>query len=272
MAEIESTQILKNLHNVLAEANNRFEKEFDIQEIKLNDNFKLLFKGYLAKKHQTVDYYDYTTVVTNSCNQKIYIANQWFVIAAYYVDFCAEMLTYRDLFARVCRRMGMDNHSMKDYAYQLRCAPYASNEKQFKNEAFALLKDNFDGSNEELEKATTYLWKFASDYQWWNGNKSIDRHDFYESALLNQMGVVNASAEYLAVITFAYSTDLRLRVAVENIENFTIDFKKSTRILDNDNYDFEEITPTHIYSTDDTPNFHGISISAASLNRFKGIK
>lgn len=60
------------------------------------------------------------------------------------------------------------------------------------------------------------------------GNKTVDRNDFYFSALLNQMNVVNASAGYLATIAWYYSCVLSLRLLVDNTDNFTIDLKKKT--------------------------------------------
>lgn len=89
---IESKQILKDLHQVLVDAKKKFIDEFIAQEVKLSDTFKVAFRNMLVKKNCTVEYFSYTTVVNNTFGQQIYIANQWFVIASYFVDFCSEML------------------------------------------------------------------------------------------------------------------------------------------------------------------------------------
>ena len=102
MKIIESTQILKDLNAVLGKSKERFANEFIMQDVTLNDSFKVAFRNYLFIKKCEVEYFDKTTIVTNSIGQNIYIANQWFVIASYFVDFCTEMLTYRTLFIKIC--------------------------------------------------------------------------------------------------------------------------------------------------------------------------
>lgn len=191
MELIESTQILKNLNEVLAKAKERFSNEFVMQEVTLNESFKVAFRNYLYTKDCEVEYFDKTTIVTNSIGQKIYIANQWFVIASYFVDFCTEMLTYRALFVKICKRMCMDAKEMKKYATRLKTLPTEEDKCEFFNVAMQMLKTDFPGRDEEYRLVVGYLWMFVSDYKWWAGNKTVDRHDFYISALLNQMNVVN---------------------------------------------------------------------------------
>lgn len=269
MEIIESTQILKNLKAVLARAKSRFTHEFVMQEVTLNDTFKVAFRNYLFTKDCEVEYFDKTTVVTNTVGQQIYIANQWFAIASYFVDFCTEMLTYRTLFVKICKRMCMDAKTMKEYATRLKSLPTEEDKDIFINVAMLMLKDDFPGRDDEYENIAGYLWKFASDYKWWAGNKTVDRHDFYISALLNQMNVVNNNSEYLAIIVNSYASTLKLRLLVENVENFTIDMKV------NDYEECDDETNIGVVS-EPLPCFNqihtkskGISISAASLERFQ---
>lgn len=268
---IESKQILKDLHLVLAYAKQRFSKEYTMQEIRLNDTFKVAFRSFLVSKDCSVEYLNHTTVVTNKAGQQIYIANQWFVIASYFVDFCSEMQSYRALFEKVCRRMSMDNKEMKEYATRLKCTPTKEDESIFLLVARDVLKENFPESEDDYDKVSAYLWKFASDYQWWAGSKTIDRHDFYISSLLNQMNTVNANSEYLAIITLAYSTILKLRILIEDIDNFTIDAQKKNQpevIKESQivsDYEFEYNGQKMSVPAKEK----GISISAASLKRFQ---
>lgn len=268
---IESKQILKDLHLVLAYAKQRFSEEYIMQEIRLNDTFKVAFRSFLVSKDCSVEYFDHTTVVTNKAGQQIYIANQWFVIASYFVDFCSEMQSYRALFEKICRRMSMDTKDMKEYATRLRCTPTKEDESLFLSVAIDVLKENFPEFEEDYGKVSAYLWKFASDYPWWAGNKTIDRHDFYISSLLNQMNTVNANSEYLAIITLAYSSVLKLRILIEDIDNFTIGAQKKNQP--------DVVTESHIVSDYEfeydgqkmsiPTKEKGISISAASLKRFQ---
>ncbi|MGN0056875.1 MAG: hypothetical protein ACI363_01255 [Phocaeicola plebeius] len=268
---IESKQILKDLHLVLAYAKQRFLKEFNMQEIRLNDTFKVAFRSFLVSKDYSVQYFEHTTVVTNKVGQHIYIANQWFVIASYFVDFCLEMQSYKALFEKICRRMSMKNEEMKEYATRLKHTPTKEDESLFLSVAIDVLKENFPGIDENYDKVASYLWKFASDYSWWAGNKTIDRHDFYISSLLNQMNTVNANSEFLAIITLAYSSVLKLRILIEDIDNFTIGAQKNVQteiepdIPKEADYDFEYNGHKMSIPT----KGKGISISAASLKRFQ---
>ena len=272
MEIIQSNKILKDLHIVLSLAKKRLTDEFLLQEVELNDLFKVDYKNYLAGKDCDVDYLKNTTVVTNSIDQKIYIANQWFVIASYFVDFCTELLTYRSLFAKICKEyMAMSAKQMKDYATKLKLCPTDDDKQHFIRKAMEMLRDDFPHKQELHTQTATYLWNFVSDYKWWAGSKTVDRHDFYISALLNQMNVVTNNSEYLAIITHSFASTLSLRILVENTENFTVNLKRNSYI------------PIEYYQEEDAKSgfvsepaasieprvSKGISISAASLERFQ---
>ena len=124
MELIESKQILKNLNAVLLVAKERLAREFIMQDVELNDIFKVDFKNYLSEKNWEVAYFRSTTVITNHQGQNIYVANQWFVIASYFVDFCTELLTYRNLFVKLCKEyLGLNAEEMKKYATRLKTCP-----------------------------------------------------------------------------------------------------------------------------------------------------
>lgn len=267
---IESKQILKDLHQVLVDAKKRFTDEFIAQEVKLSDTFKVTFRNMLNKKNCTVEYFSYTTVVNNTFGQQIYIANQWFVIASYFVDFCSEMLSYQSLFFKICERIGLNHKGMKEYATRLKEAPTMEDKSSFMATALEMLNDDYSDVHDDKHKVATYLWKFVSDYSWWVGNKTVDRNDFYFSALLNQMNVVNASAGYLATIAWYYSCVLSLRLLVDNTDNFTIDLKKKTITVKP--YKTEPQTDTKLCESNEIYKANkGISISAASLERFQSM-
>ena len=267
---IESKQILKDLHQVLVDAKKKFTDEFIAKEVKLSDTFKVAFRNMLNKKNCTVEYFSYTTVVNNTFGQQIYIANQWFVIASYFVDFCSEMLSYQSLFFKICERIGLNHKGMKEYATRLKEAPTMEDKSSFMAAALEMLNDDYSDVHDDKHKVATYLWKFVSDYSWWSGNKTVDRNDFYFSALLNQMNVVNASAGYLATIAWYYSCVLSLRLLVDNTDNFTVDLKKKTITVKP--YKTESQSDTKLCESNEIYKANkGISISAASLERFQSM-
>lgn len=267
---MESKQILKNLHAVLVYAKERFSNEFIRQEVVLDEEFKTVFQNYMESRDKNVDYFDYTTVVSNRDNQQIYIANQWFAIASYYVDFCTELLTYQQYFDKVCNYLGIrTSRGKKEYATSLKNLPQQNDEERFLLAALAILKEDFPES-EDHERVAVYLWKFAGDYSWWAGNKTIDRHDFYISPILNQLNVVNANAEFLAEIVLSYSSDLRLRRMVERLEDFTINIQKNKYLPSKrERESYEEAEEISIPKQN--TGLMSISISAASLERFRSI-
>lgn len=271
MESINSKQILKNLHTVLVDAEDRFSTQFIEQEIKLGDTFKVEFRNYLLAKDCAVDFYENTTVVTNKVGQKIYIANQWFAIASYFVDFCTELLTYRELFVEICKKeLFLNSETMKQYATRLKKHASLPDKIEFLSAAKRLLNEKFQDKEEENETVAHYLWSFVSDYKWWSGSKTVDRHDFYISAVLNRLNVVNNNSEYLAIIVNSFASNLKLRLLVEKLEYFTIDAKENERVVDSRTETKENTYHVASEPEDDYPSVNnGISISAASLARFK---
>ncbi|HWR29008.1 MAG TPA: hypothetical protein VN631_04160, partial [Negativicutes bacterium] len=66
------------------------------------------------------------------------------------------------------------------------------------------------------------LWRFTTDYSWWSGQKTIDRHDFHMSVILNMLNLVNASQSYVADIVSVYANDKELRYLVRSTDRFTV--------------------------------------------------
>lgn len=262
-----SQQIIKNLHAVLTYAKERYENEFLWQDVMLDERFKKLFSAYLEKKNNTINFLTHTSVVTNKTGQIIVVPNQWFVLASYFVDFCTELLTYRQYYMKITQSIGIGKDSLKQYTERIRLVSTPLDKAQYIKAAQEIISSEFPNSNDK-DRACEYLWKFASDYSWWAGSKTVNRHDFYISALLNQLNVVNANSEFLAEIVFAYASDINLRMMVEEPENFTIGLKTKDyepSYIESESYDEAE----DFVRDDATYNIpRGISISAASLERF----
>ena len=53
------------------------------------------------------------------------------------------------------------------------------------------------GNQSGGDKVISRLWRFATDYSWWSGQKTIDRGDFYLSVVLSMLNLVNASQGYV---------------------------------------------------------------------------
>jgi hypothetical protein len=75
------------------------------------------------------------------------------------------------------------------------------------DQAKELLRKLQDNESEATELFSEYngsdrdwLIKFVSDYSWWGGGKSLDRHDFFVSPVLSLAKLVNASQSFVADI------------------------------------------------------------------------
>ena len=265
---MEKKLILKNLHAVLTYAKERFHNEFIWQEVVLKENFKDSFRDFMESKGKEIEYFRHTSILTNRDGQQIYIANQWFAIASYFVDFCTELLTYSQYFERICSYLNISGSTQRrDYATRLKNVPYSGEKEDYLAAAKKILQEDFPESNEH-DRIVGYLWRFVHDYDWWAGSKTVNRHDFHISPILNQLNVVNANAEFLAEIVLAYSSNLQLRRMVESLDNFTINIKKNTyEVSDIERESYIEAEEISI--PEQNSGFMGISISAASLERFQ---
>ena len=95
MGAIIEKPILKNLNAVVTYAKQRYENEFVWQDIVLNSAFKESFASYLDTKACSIQYNKHTSVITSRQGQYLFVDNEWFAIASYFVDFCTELITYR---------------------------------------------------------------------------------------------------------------------------------------------------------------------------------
>ena len=267
----DTNQILKNLHAVLVYSKERYTNEFELQDIKLSEKFKIDYRNYLIKKKCSITYLEHTSIIKNKEDKYIFVPNQWFAIASYFVDFCTEMLTYASYFAKIHNRLGITgNVKAKEYATHLRSCPTLQDREAFINAAINVLQEEFPNSQDNYARVAVNLWKFSTDYKWWTGSKTIDRDDFFISPLLNQLNVVNANSEYLARIVHAYASNLNLRVLTEHLTNFAVGAKTKEykpSLLEEESYKEAEAI---ISSSSSSASYHskGISISAASLERF----
>ena len=262
------THILKNLNVVMKSAEFRYQNEFLWQEISLKNDFQDNYRRYLAEKGCEIEYLSKSSIITTKQNQYIFLPNQWFVIASYVVDFCTELFTYKEYAVDICSSLSTN---VKDYIKN--CRGSNSKKEHFERCAIRILERQFPGRDDYV-KTAEYLWKFLSDYSWWDGGKTIDRNDFYVSPVLNKLNLVHESHGYVAEIVNAYASNYLLRRKASDINSIAADFKTKTTVLEANEL-IEEIVPKKItlkenveFQYDASP----INISIASLQRFQSRK
>lgn len=205
--------ILKDLCVLIRKSTIHYTETCPQNDVLLTDDFKEQYKQYLANKKYDIDFYSYSAVITTSAGLYMYISNQWFIVASYAVGVFSELMKYKKYLLDVCSVLGV---KPKEYIPNLR--DVASSEERL--HFFSACRDVFSGDDEEVKLATTRLWRFATDYTWWSGNKTIDRGDFHLSVILNMLNLVNVSQAYIGEIVSDYY-NAKLSYSVSNLSNFT---------------------------------------------------
>lgn len=221
-------KIVRNLRNLIRNATINYRNGFGWDDVKLTDEFKETYSRYLENntRGQSIDFFDYTSVLTTSNNLLIFIPNQWFAVSVYAKEVCRELLKYKSFFTMVVQKLCVDDHEL---ATSLRSTVDKQLVSKFSLALSRVLKENYVNSPKELiEEATKYITAFVTNYDWWSGSKTIDRGDFYVSVVLNMLGLVNASQGYVADIAYAYCIDSDLDSITKDVASFTVDMGGST--------------------------------------------
>lgn len=189
--------MLRNLNILANESRTRYLNEFTNEDRKLHQQFKEAYSRSLNNKGHSVYFLDYSAEVTKSSN-KIFLPNQWFFIAAYMAEYVNELTKYKVALEGILstRNTGIT----KD---QLPALKNKTLDSVFTNATLQY----FNGDQEQ----TGYIVNFITNYDWWNGSKSVDRHDYYVSPVLSLLGVVAVTQSYIADIAWEYATNSVLR-------------------------------------------------------------
>lgn len=168
---------LRNLKQIGSLAGGRF-NAYDGQDIILPQAFK---DRVTEINNNSIKYLKYSAIIQTKGGQSgtlsIFMPNQWFYIASYFTDLYNELIKY------------------KQYALKI-----------FTKERIKELKGNMLSNEEKKEisslnlddQSKKFLECFITNYDWWQGAKTIDRGDFYVSPILSFAFLVNASQSYVA--------------------------------------------------------------------------
>lgn len=178
---------LRNLKELAENLRNSFASSFDPSDRKLPQSFK----DRVTKINSfNLTYNDYSVVFgggTGSLDS--YIPNQLFYIAAHYNEYTQQLLYYKSEVLKAISSSGFNGNLNELF----------SNERNVENredsQFYTLLKDL-----ELIEENKELLYKFVTDYDWWHGAKTIERNDFFNSAILSVMGMTASSNSTLAMI------------------------------------------------------------------------
>lgn len=208
---------LRNLNDLVVEARTRYADNYNNRELKLHQNFKNAFKNVLDYKGNTIRYLEYSAEITiNQSNNKIFLPNQWFCISTFLTDYTKEILNYKNKLIQIKET----SSSSPSEFWNLVKNQKGNAPNEITEPLNTYLNDYFDTDIVSLE----HMKRFLTDYSWWNGQKSIDRPDFYVSPILNILGVVNVAQTYIATIVYFYATnDLLMNESIKLLDEIETD-------------------------------------------------
>ena len=233
--------MLPNLHDVAINARQKYRDEFAVNEFVLTKAFKEAYSTSLHKDNQKIDFTAHTAIITTSGNLKMYIPNQWFGAAAYMVPFIQAFLAYKKITDEFFSAEYGNAQERKEAVKKLK----ETNDDGVINVFATNLKTRLKGTvpDDEIEDTSQLVTRFVSEYDWWFGNKTIDRGDAYASPVLSLLGVVNASQGYIADICYKFATENNLvSVVTEMIDKNPVIEDEEQHISNVTNIEPERLT------------------------------
>lgn len=188
---------LQNLKELAEKLRNDFAGNFDSSDRTLPSQFK-----EKVKKINTFNliYNKYSVIFKGEkAGLDSYIPNILIYIAAYYNEYTQELFKYKKEVERIISQNEIEDD----------LKTFFTNERDLQNPKESLFlkmleEQEISISNKEL------LHKFVTDYEWWGGGKTIDRPDFFHSAILSVIGVTAAANVTLAYICGHFAENVEL--------------------------------------------------------------
>lgn len=206
---------LADLGELRRKTKESLENEFYNSDVMLSDGFKQAYiRNLKNRRNDQIFFYERTSEIQKSGGLKIFLPNQWFVLAAISAEFTKEIIKYRNITEQVIgtnlgrlNRTGEVNYGKKEIYKALKEKKDTWIADAFKEAIEEYLREN-DAPDEIVEQDTELLYKFVSDFEWWSGGKTLDRtNDFYVSPTISTLGLVQDSQSYVAEIVYDYARD-----------------------------------------------------------------
>ena len=234
-------ETLRNLQQIYSLAAGKF-NQYDGHDFVLPSAFKELVKDINGN---SITYNDYSAIIQTKGYQRgflnIFLPNQWFYIASYFIDFYNELVLYKEYALKVAtkeRLKGLNGQTLTD------------------DEQKSLSSLDLDDTSK------SNLQEFITNYDWWHGAKSIDRGDFYVSPILSCACLVNASQSFVVdlCVFLAKKQDLAKSI-IEGVE----DKSKSKNNVAMSRRPLQQIT----YGAPGTGKSHGINTLLNTINHVR---
>lgn len=186
--------MLKDLSYLATEAKNK-RKLYDNSEVILSSEFRDLFLHRFPDNK--ILFSEKTSVTYTSNGLSIIIPNQWFIISSFFVDYLSALFDYKNEINKV----GFTEDQIKSFR----------KDGTLDEQSLEIVRTTYEPEDSD------FLIKFLTDYEWWSGSKTIDRGDFFVSAVLNLANVVHATQGYIATLAQMFTKHKDLIPMLQNL-------------------------------------------------------
>ena len=248
-----SAPILKDLCVLIRKSTIHYNETCEQQDVILSEAFQNKFGKYLRQQNYTVDFYTHTAVISTPVGNYMFVPNQWFVIASYAVGVFSELMRYKNYLMNVCEYMG---EKPKLFVPQLRDETASVNKELFFEGCRVVLGQK---DPQSVALASQRLWRFATDYSWWSGNKTVDRADFYLSVVVNMLSLVAVSQSFVGEIVNMYYKS-GISSLVGELSNFTENLSGKTYEIEDYRDPKDSITVQTVEPSKDVSEEDGESV------------
>lgn len=184
---------LRDLNKLAGDVVKKFNDNFNANDCKIPQAFKDKVKSL---KSFSVVYNDYSVVIKGDGirSKDSYVPNQSFYMASFFIEYSNELSKYKQKILPLISNAGISNNDLTSFFTHERDEGKGDIERG--DDRFVKILDNIGYNSSDRD----YLIKFVTDYSWWSGSKTIERSDFFNSPVLNIMGLTASSNAAMALI------------------------------------------------------------------------
>ena len=97
----DNNMVLQDLGELVEKTKSAVQTEFSYEDVSLSKGFRDAFAKNISAGGNTIEYLKNTAIITTSAGLKVYLPNQWFVLATYPVELIKEIIKYRNYTEKV---------------------------------------------------------------------------------------------------------------------------------------------------------------------------
>lgn len=186
-------ELLRNLELLAKEVVQNYNENFDPCDCKIPQAFKNRVK---TLNTFSIVYNDYSAIIKGDGvrSKDSYVPNQTFYMATFFIDYSYELYKYKQKILPWLQNEGITTNQLQEFFTHER--DFGKKDISENNDKFVKILDSIGYNEPDRDN----IIRFVTDYAWWSGNKTIDRNDFFNSPVLNIMGLTAASNAAMALI------------------------------------------------------------------------